>query len=67
MMEAREYASYQVVAGDGDVAIATLAHNEWVPFVNSQLSKENKNGTQHLQCVKYTILQGEAISQEVLP
>ena len=42
MMEAREYPSYQVVAGDGDMAIATLAHNDWVPFVNSQLSKENQ-------------------------
>ena len=66
MMEAREYPSYQVVAGDGDVAIATLAHNDWVPFVNGQL-RRTKNGTQHLQCVKYTISQGEAISQEVLP
>ena len=41
-MEAREYPSYKVIGASGNLAIATLDHNEWVPFVNSQLSEENK-------------------------
>ena len=41
-MEAREYPSYQVIGVSGNLAIATLTHSEWVPFVNSQLSEENK-------------------------
>ena len=42
MMEAREYPSYKVIGVNGNLAIATLAHNECVPFVNSQLSEDNK-------------------------
>ena len=41
-MEAREYPSYQVIGVSGNLAIATLDHSDWVPFVNSQLSEENK-------------------------
>jgi len=41
-MEPREYSSYKVIGVNGNIAIATLDHNEWVPFVNTQLSEENK-------------------------
>ena len=41
-MDAREYSSYKVIGVSGNIAIATLDHNEWVPFVNTQLSEENK-------------------------
>ncbi len=41
-MDAREYSSYKVIGVNGNIAIATLDHNEWVPFVNTQLSEENK-------------------------
>jgi hypothetical protein len=42
MMEAREYPSYTVIGVSGNIAIATLAHNEWVEFVNGQLNAENR-------------------------
>ena len=41
-MEPREYSSYKVIGVNGNIAIATLDHNEWVPFVNTQLSEKNK-------------------------
>ena len=41
-MEPREYSSYKVIGVNGNIAIATLDHNEWVPFVNTQLTEENK-------------------------
>jgi hypothetical protein len=41
-MDAREYPSYSVLGVSGNIAIATLAHKEWVPFVNGHLSEENK-------------------------
>ena len=41
-MEPREYSSYKVIGVNGNIAIATLDHNEGVPFVNTQLSEENK-------------------------
>lgn len=41
-MDPREYSSYKVIGVSGNIAIATLDHNEWVPFVNTQLTEENK-------------------------
>ena len=41
-MDPREYSSYKVLGVSGNIAIATLDHNEWVPFVNTQLTEENK-------------------------
>jgi hypothetical protein len=41
MMEAREYESYQVIGVSNNVTIATLAHKDWVVFVNGQLNKDN--------------------------
>ena len=40
-MEAREYESYQVIGVSNNVTIATLAHKDWVVFVNGQLNKDN--------------------------
>ena len=49
-MEPMEYPSYKVIAyyfnEDPDnpegMMIATLAHNDWVAFINTQLSEDNK-------------------------
>ena len=40
-MEAREYESYQVIGVSNNIAIATLAHKDWVVFVNGQLTEDN--------------------------
>ncbi len=42
MMDPREYSSYKVIGVSDNIAFATLDHNEWVPFVNSQLSADNQ-------------------------
>ena len=42
MMDPREYPSYKVLGVSDRIAIATLDHKEWVPFVNGQLTEENK-------------------------
>jgi hypothetical protein len=41
-MDARENPSYQVLGVGDKIAIASLSHEDWVPFVNGQLSEENK-------------------------
>ena len=48
MMDPREYSSYKVLGVSDNIAIATLDHKEWVPFVNGQLTKKAKSGIQPL-------------------
>jgi len=41
-MEAREYNSYKVLGVSDNIAIASLAHHDWVTFVNGQLNPSNR-------------------------